>query len=34
MKRTVAIARPENEVIGLDVANHGESAYPAHLGMD
>lgn len=24
----------EDEAIGLDVANHGESAYPAYLGMD
>lgn len=24
----------EAEVLGLDVANHGESAYPAYLGMD
>ena len=24
----------EEEAIGLDVANHGESAYPAYLGMD
>ena len=24
----------EEEAIGLDVSNHGESAYPAYLGMD
>jgi Amt family ammonium transporter len=24
----------EDEAIGLDVASHGESAYPAYLGMD
>ena len=24
----------EDEAVGLDIANHGESAYPAYLGMD
>ena len=24
----------EDEARGLDIANHGESAYPAYLGMD
>ena len=24
----------QEEALGLDVVNHGESAYPAYLGMD
>ncbi len=40
MKRIVAIVRPSlrvseaEEAQGLDVAAHGESAYPAYVGLD